>query len=299
MTKRLIFKYVKKIFKKNNLILLDTVYKNAHIKMNYICNICNYKHMISLGSVKNGHGCPQCAGNIKYNIDDVKKIFKEHNVTLLDTVYINAHIKMNCVCNVCNYKWKKSLNKIKNGKRTGCPKCYGNLKLNIIIAKQIYKTNNLTLLENNYKNIMTKMLSQCNKCKYVWLIRLNDIKYGVGCPKCSQGKNEKFIIEIIEKLFNKKFIKDRKLFEGLECDGLNHELKLGIEVNGEQHYKWITRFHKKQKQFDKRIEYDKRKLVLAKQKGYNLIVVPYWIKQKDMEQFLRTEIIKVGLGSHL
>ena len=105
---------------------------------------------------------------------------------------------------------------------------------------------------------------------------------GKGCPFCQSYINENMCIDILKKLSNEHFTKMRlKYLDGLEIDGFNEKLMLGIEYNGEQHYKYIEYFHKGNKEnFIKQQERDNRKIELCNQYGIYLIIVPFWIKNK-------------------
>lgn len=65
-----------------------------------------------------------------------------------------------------------------------------------------------------------------------------------------------------------------------KIDLYNDELKLGIEYNGIQHYKFINYFHKSQENFLRRLEDDKIKLKLCQENNIKLIVIPYYVDIK-------------------
>jgi len=80
----------------------------------------------------------------------------------------------------------------------------------------------------------------------------------------------------------------------LECDAYSEKLKLCIEVNGEQHYKQHRHFHKSAADFEAQQYRDKLKRTQLREHGDVLIVVPFWIKRKDIEDFLRGELQSRG-----
>lgn len=76
--------------------------------------------------------------------------------------------------------------------------------------------------------------------------------------------------------------------KGMELDGYNDELKIGLEYNGEQHYHYNPFFHKRNEEnFIKQQQRDKLKKELCKQNNIYLIVVPYWII--DKKNFIQKE----------
>ncbi len=113
---------------------------------------------------------------------------------------------------------------------------------------------------------------------------------GSGCPKCLNFKNENECIAIIEEITGNKFIKCRpKFLKGLELDGYNEELKVAIEYNGEQHYKIVDHFHRNGiVDLLKQVEYDKLKLERCKENGIHVIIVPYYIE--DKETFIQEQL---------
>ena len=77
----------------------------------------------------------------------------------------------------------------------------------------------------------------------------------------------------------------------LEIDLYNDELKLGIEYNGGQHYKFTPIFHKTEEDFNKQVIRDQDKLNACKELNIKLIVVPYTLNNtSSIELFLKTEL---------
>jgi hypothetical protein len=103
------------------------------------------------------------------------------------------------------------------------------------------------------------------------------------CPECIRWKNQTNCLKIIQQITQKKFRQSKpKFLNGLELDGYNSELKLAIEYNGEQHYRYHPFFHRnEQSNFAKQQERDKLKFELCIQNGVYLIIVPYWTNNKD------------------
>ena len=51
---------------------------------------------------------------------------------------------------------------------------------------------------------------------------------------------------------------------------------IAIEVNGTQHYEFITKFYKNRSEFTKAQERDRRKISYALAHGIQLYCIPYW-----------------------
>lgn len=100
--------------------------------------------------------------------------------------------------------------------------------------------------------------------------------------------------QIIESIYKKPFPSTRPDWlknhtnKNLELDMYNEELKLAIEYDGEQHYKYSPFFHKSEKDFIKQKERDKLKEDICKQKGIRLIRIPYTVKFNELEKYIKT-----------
>jgi len=120
-------------------------------------------------------------------------------------------------------------------------------------------------------------------------------------PKDSKGELE--CRRVLQETFKKPFNKARPDFLrnpvtggnfNLELDCYNPELKLATEYQGEQHYNYIPFFHKNKDAFLNGKYRDEIKRRMCKDKGITLIEVPYFIKQKDIERFLKKELLNNG-----
>ena len=149
--------------------------------------------------------------------------------------------------------------------------------------------------EKDYLNAHSKLEVECYE-KHNFHITLSNLNLNRWCPDCSSRKMERYTKELIQTITNKKFIKIRpkwlKNNEGnnLELDIYCEELKLAIEYNGIQHYKFIKFFHKDELNFQKRLADDKLKALLCIKKGIDLIVVPYNIK--NIKKYIVDELNK-------
>ena len=115
--------YKQRVFEINpNIEVLGTTYINNMTPIEHKCKICNYAWSVTPNSILVGHGCPNCAGNIKYTIDEVRLIVSEINSNIIVIgPYISANKPLPCRCLVCGYNWNSSLSNIKKG--NGCPNC--------------------------------------------------------------------------------------------------------------------------------------------------------------------------------
>lgn len=99
--------------------------------------------------------------------------------------------------------------------------------------------------------------------------------------------------KITGKRFDKKrpdFLKNNITDSNLEIDCYCEELKLGIEYNGIQHYKYTPYFHASKDAFYNTKYRDEMKQRLCKNNGIKLIVVPYTVKVNEIEDYLKSRI---------
>lgn len=123
-----------------------------------------------------------------------------------------------------------------------------------------------------------------------------------GPPKESKG--ETICRRYLEQRFNKPFPKIRPDFlrnpvtggdYNLELDCYNNELKLAVEYNGVQHYKFSPYFHRNKEAFLNQKYRDEMKRVKCRDAGIYLIEVPYSVPHESIENFLDDELKKANL----
>lgn len=114
---------IKETLLKRNIKLICNTYKNANKKEPCECLICGYEWESSIDSlINNKSGCPNCVGLAAKPLEEIKQILLERNIKLLCDIYKNNSKKEFCVCEICKWEWKSSINNVLNKKR-GCPKC--------------------------------------------------------------------------------------------------------------------------------------------------------------------------------
>ena len=116
---------------------------------------------------------------------------------------LGSIIKNEWQCNAknCNYIWTATPNSILS-KKSGCPKCAGNMPLtNRIVDEMLFNNNILIKRKGNYTNNEINILWECtiDNCKYCWLAKpRNILNKSRGCPKCS--KRLKLTNEIVDEI---------------------------------------------------------------------------------------------------
>lgn len=146
--------------------------------------------------IKNNYdNLPENFDNVAVDFDDIytdnskhkeiKLIIEQKGGKLLSNNYVNAHIKLDIICNN-NHNFHSSANAIKSGQ--WCPYCSNHVKLTIEDMKQLAINKNGICLSDKYINAKTKLLWKCNICNNEWLAVPYSIKSGCWCPKCGLEK---------------------------------------------------------------------------------------------------------------
>jgi hypothetical protein len=120
-------------------------------------------------------------------------------------------------------------------------------------------------------------------------------------PKVSKGeiRCKNYLETVFGKPFDKirpEILRNRVTGHNLEIDCYNDDLKLGIEYNGQQHYKYTKGIHRNYEHFQTQQYRDEIKRHLCKEAGIVLIEVPYWIK--DIENYLEGRLTEIGYNRY-
>ena len=82
----------------------------------------------------------------------------------------------------------------------------------------------------------------------------------------------------------------------LELDGYCETAKIAFEFQGAQHYESNHLYHRgKARSFEDTIANDKAKVQLCKDNGVTLVVVPHFIPNTQVPEFVRNELLKCGV----
>ena len=121
-------------------------------------------------------------------------------------------------------------------------------------------------------------------------------------PRESKGETE--CRRVLQFLFKRSFNKHRPDFLrnpvtggdfNLELDCFDPELKIAVEYNGVQHYKYIPFFHKNKEDFLNQKYRDDMKRRMCIDNGILLIEVPYTIKIENIKEYIESSLIKNGI----
>jgi hypothetical protein len=123
--------------------------------------------------------------------------------------------------------------------------------------------------------------------------------YKKSVPKESKGEKE--CRRVLRNLFNRPFDKARPDILrnpvtggdfNLELDCYDPELKIAVEYNGIQHYKFSPFFHSNKEAFQNQKYRDYMKREMCAKNGIKLIEVPYTVKIENIESYILQQLIQ-------
>lgn len=224
---------------KPNIMVLSNEYKNAKTKLEFYCKKCKHIWLSNFNNLKNNkHGCPKCAGNLKLNIQDIKKRIPDNIVVKFNEITNVNEIK-EFQCLVCDHKWKTTVSSLINSK-TKCPECSKKNKtqknrLTINDIKKNIKSlhHGASVISNEYENNLTKLDLVCEK-GHKFQTDWANIQRGNWCRKCSNKTSsvEMDVVKFIENN-NLEFEQNvRNIIKPYEIDIYLPKHRLGIEIHG-------------------------------------------------------------------
>lgn len=172
--------------------------RDSHIPL--ICITCKYEWDTSTanGHINHKTGCPECAGNIPWNLSRflirARQIHgTKYNYDKVNESHIhgkNSHIPT--TCNECAYDWSPTIHDHINS-NSGCPDCAGNapwtLNRFLIRARRIHNNiyNYDKIKESDIINKESHIDIICTICSYEWGTSTihHHINGKTGCPDCA------------------------------------------------------------------------------------------------------------------
>lgn len=116
---------------------------------------------------------------------------------------------------------------------------------------------------------------------------------------------EKHVLSALQRLFVGKlfqkvrpsWLRNPRTNRLCELDFYNDELKIGVEVQGLQHYVYPNSWHKTRAEFQEQVFRDQIKVDLCQQAGVILLHIPFTVTSNKVEQFIRDEVTRVALAT--
>ena len=193
--------------------------------------------------------------------------------------YVNNKTKVCIICPIHGEFWQRPNDHLSGN---GCKICNNEYKPTteewVEKAKKVHN-NKYDYSKVEYVSAFSKVCIVCHTHGDFWQSPVNHLFGKCGCPMCNS--NKKSVLErTVEKILNENSInyEREKTFEwlinksNLYLDFYLPKYCLGIECQGEQHYRPIEKFGG-EKEFLKIKERDSKKLELCELNGINIIYI--------------------------
>lgn len=285
------FKDIKKMFEKENYLLLTTEEDYKTTKQLLLCECPNgHQYYVSYNNWKRGYRCRKCfinSNRVSYYL--FLELLKKKRYVSLSSNIKDFTSKTNVCCR-CEFGhiFTTSWNKLQQG--YGCKKCAYNtlsrkFKLKYFdvmsnISKEGYK-----LLSSEYINAQDKLVIKCPN-NHIYKTSWNTWQQGCRCPKCSNNysKGHKDVVDFCSSYGYTVKINDRSLITPYELDIVIPSKKIAIEYCG---LYWHSEL------MGKDSIYHLHKLDLCNKIGYRLITMfeDEWINKKIIVQSRLLDIL--------
>lgn len=283
---------------------LSKTYQTAHVKLKFECRK-KHKWWARPVNVIRGSWCPTCAVEIQHigqrkKISEIASVVKERGGILKsrEAAYINKNSKLSIVCSA-RHDFKITWGSLCAGSWCfRCGRIEAGLKQRIDIEKirKLAKARGGKLISQSYSRALELLEWECFG-GHRWKANYNNVARGQWCPTCSRAVSisEQIVRKYLETLSGLKFPQvwpewlvsnDGRRFE---LDGYNEKNNLAFEHHGTQHYR-ETKFYRGAA-FKNRVETDRYKRLLCKQRGVKLLEIRELLIQTNLDD-LRIEIIK-------
>ena len=165
-------------------------------------------------------------------------------------------------------------------------------------ARNIATSRRGACFSEEYFSTTSPMSWRCEN-GHEWSAALSDIKKGTWCPECGSGARERLCRHYFENITELPFPKARPkwlknaLENRMELDGYCESIGLAFEHQGEQHYRAISHFNRRDETLARRIEDDESKRRLCAENGVSLIEIPHYIPAGELRLWIHNNIARV------
>lgn len=265
-------------------------YVKSNIKVRIKCNKCGGVFEQTPAMHLSGNGCSICNPPHKRLTHEkfVERLSKTHPNLEVLSEYNGKDRKITVRCKIHDHTYETTPHRLVQG--MNCKYCYNDRRgdsLRNNIDELIEKLNTIHLnkyqfpnIYNEYRNNKSNITVIC-PIHGVFISTANKMLKGCGCPYCDESHNERFINNLLTE--TKIGFEREKKFGWLGLKSLDFylpEYNIGIEVQGEFHFKSIT-IKGKVVDYRKQLRRDEKKKKLCNEHGVKLIyIIPSKLMKK-------------------
>jgi hypothetical protein len=163
---------------------LSGVYVNTHTKLLWQCARGHEWEAIP-AHIKRGRWCPECHGNHRLTLDEMKGIAVARGGLCLSDEYVNSSTHLLWQCEE-GHQWRATPNSVKKG--SWCRLCWAQKQarvggLSLPAMQALAASRGGLCLSDEYVNHDTHLLWQCVK-GHRWTTTPRTVKTGRWCPVC-------------------------------------------------------------------------------------------------------------------
>lgn len=204
MPVKLSYEYVKEYCFKYGFDLISDKYINAFSKLRLKCLKEGHLFESKWNDISGGHGCPECHGNKRGNIDDVRKMVEERGYKLVSEVYVNSHSKLDMICDrghKCSIRYNDFI------RPSGCATC----KSENTRAMKLMPVKDIEFMVSNRGYILNE-IERVGHRTYLHItckeghnrkMTLDGFKSGAECKKC-KDKEKSLGYDVVKSIITKR-----------------------------------------------------------------------------------------------
>ena len=298
--------FEKDIFDINPNIIVTSSYINNYTKVGFKCKVCGYEWETEPKSITyNKTSCRKCIGHVLLTQEEFEERLKKVNsdITVIGK-YTGYNNKIRVKCNIDGREWDAFPQRLLKG--VGCLECMERkfheeraFTLEQFKEKMKELAPSLEILSTSYTNLRDRIKYKCKVCRYEGeALGTTLLTKGNRCPQCTASSGEKIVRDWLEtnkiNLDYQKIFDDCKDKRALPFDFYLPDKNILIEYDGKQHFKPATfggiSKERAEYNFNENKRRDKIKDEYCKEKGIELIRIPYTKKTK-IPQILKEKIL--------
>ena len=226
---------------------LSAEYINTAAKMEWKCSD-GHTWPATFRSIRAGHWCPYCAGQIKHTIEDANILAELHGGKCESTIYKNNSTKLKWTCSN-GHHFDMDYDHVRGGH--WCRDCFA-ARSSLNHTKTLKDCSALAVshgglcISAEYTDCFAPLMWKC-KDGHEFSLSYTSAQQDSWCPVCSgkESKPQRKIREILERVFPASVIHSNyRGFKWLRSEGSSkqeidifvEDLGIGIEYDGEQHF---------------------------------------------------------------
>lgn len=313
--KRMTIYEIEKEYKDEGCQLISQEFNSVKDSLEYICR-CGHRHSMPYYCFHRGQGrmCPDCSGNKKKTLEQVREIFLKEGCRLLSDSYKWNRQKLTYIAQ-CGHKHTIKASAFFEGEGRLCPECQTDT--NSRARRKFTQKEFEDIFNSRGCKLLSKDITTASRAEYIAACgHKNEMAVvyflqgqGTVCHECYKknvSKGESQIKEVLIELGIKfkaqyRIKTDSSWYQRL--DFYLPDFNAAIEFNGKQHYEESPFFHNNDRNgmaFSHQIERDERKRKWCKDNGVELIEIDSrrWsaklIFKGQLKSFVRGLMINKG-----